>query len=365
MEIPFLDLRRQYNTIRSELDAVINEAVASQQFVGGEKVHSFEKAFAQAHGLKYGIGVGNATDALFILLKALGIGRGKEVIVPAHGWLSAAEMIALTGATPVFADVEMKTYGLDPKSVKEKLSHRTKAIIPIHLYGQIGEMETLSDLASRHKLYLIEDAAQAHFASKGNKKAGSWGVASAFSFYPSKILGAYGDGGAILTNDNVLAQKCRLLANHGGASKNNHQIKGLNSRLDSLQAAILHYKLGHVKQWIEARNQIAKTYSQGLKAVGDIVVPHLKDDEVHNFHIYCIKTQQRDKLKAHLSNMGIQTEIHYPLATPFTPAFNSNNNPEDFPNSFCLQNQVLSLPIYPELEPAEIEYVIEQIRRFY
>ena len=346
------------------MDTAVQSVIDEHRFVGGEVVSNFEKAFAKAHKVKHCIGVGNATDALFVILKSLGIGNGDEVIVPAHGWLSAAEMVSLCGANPVFADVELQRFGLDPKSVEEKITARTKAIIPIHLYGQICEIEALAELSEKHHLYLIEDAAQAHFAEKNGKTAGSWGIASAFSFYPSKILGAFGDGGAILTNDDIFAKQCRMFANHGGLSKNDHQVKGINSRLDTLQAAVLNIKLNHVSSWIEARNRIAKRYSEVFKDIQGIITPEVNETETHNFHIYCIRTKKRDALKMHLQNAGISTEIHYPLASPLTSAFNSNDKPEDFPNSFQLQNEVLSLPIYPELTDAEIEYVIKKVKEF-
>ncbi|KOF03030.1 erythromycin biosynthesis sensory transduction protein eryC1 [Roseivirga seohaensis subsp. aquiponti] len=364
MEIPFLDLKRQYLSIKTEMDTAVQSVIDEHRFIGGEVVSSFEKAFAKAHKTKHCIGVGNATDALFVILKSLGIGNGDEVIVPAHGWLSAAEMVSLSGATPVFADVEMKRFGLDPISVEAKITARTKAIIPIHLYGQICEIEALAELSEKHHLYLIEDAAQAHFAEKNGKMAGSWGIASAFSFYPSKILGAFGDGGAILTNDDIFAKQCRMFANHGGLSKNDHQVKGINSRLDTLQAAVLNVKLNHVEKWIEARNRIAKRYSEAFKDIQGIITPEVNERETHNFHIYCLRVKNRDALKVHFQNAGISTEIHYPLASPLTPAFKANDKPEGFPNSFQLQNEVLSLPIYPELTDAEIEYVIKKVKEF-
>ncbi|MGW8121620.1 DegT/DnrJ/EryC1/StrS family aminotransferase [Roseivirga echinicomitans] len=364
MKIPFLDLKRQYTSLKKEVDTAIESVIDEHRFVGGEVVSSFENAFAKAHKAKHCIGLGNATDALFVILKSLGIGPGDEVIVPAHGWLSAAEMVALSGAIPVFADVELQHFGLDPKSVEMKITPQTKAIIPIHLYGQICEIEALAKLAKKHHLYLIEDAAQAHFAEKSGRIAGSWGIASAFSFYPSKILGAYGDGGAILTNDDAFAKQCRMFANHGGLSKNDHQVKGINSRLDTLQAAVLNVKLNHVEQWIEVRNGIAERYSEAFVPIEGIISPKVNGSETHNFHIYCIRTKKRDALKAHLQHAGIATEIHYPLASPYTPAFISDYSPKDFPNSFQLQNEVLSLPIYPELTDVEIGYVIEKVREF-
>lgn len=348
------------------MDGALSAFIADQHFVGGDKVASFESKFAEAHHSKHCIGTGNATDALFVVLKALQIGAGDEVIVPAHGWISAAEMVALTGAKVVFADVESKTFGICPTDVASKINSKTKAIIAIHLYGQICEIEALCELAEHHKIHLIEDCAQAHFATFKGQSAGNWGIASVFSFYPSKALGAYGDGGAILTNIDELALACRKFANHGGLSKNNHEIKGINSRLDALQAQVLMVKLNFVEDWIDQRREIAAFYSGQLKGVGDIQVPCMVDHSKPNFHIYVIRTQQRDALKRHLENLGIGTEIHYPVASPFTTAFNDNNwEASDFPLSYQLQNEVLSLPIYPELSSEELHFIVEHIQLFF
>jgi len=365
MQIPFLDLKRQYLSIKNEIDPAISEVVESHQFIGGEVVSEFENNFARAHQKKHCIGVGNATDALFIILKALEIGRNDEVIIPAHGWLSAAEMVALTGAKPIFVDVETNRFGITPEALASKITSRTKAIIPIHLYGQICEVEALAAICKKYNLHLIEDAAQAHFSRKNGKPAGHWGIATAFSFYPSKILGAFGDGGAILTDGNELAEKCRSISNHGGLSKNDHQFKGINSRLDTFQAAVLNIKLNYAGRWIEERNRIAQKYSIAFGEIDGLKCPEVTDSEIHNFHIYCIRTGQRDALKKHLHQAGIATEIHYPMASPFIPAFSEGHKGEDFPISLALQNSVLSLPIYPELTTTEIDYIISKVKSFY
>jgi dTDP-4-amino-4,6-dideoxygalactose transaminase len=366
MKIPYLDLKRQYNAIQKDVDVAVNTVVSNQHFVGGSGVGSFESSFAKTHHADHCVGVGNATDALFIILKALKIGVGDEVIVPAHGWLSAAEMVSLTGAQVVFADVEFETFGIDPRSVAAKINAKTKAIIAIHLYGQICKIEELHQLSQQYKIHLIEDCAQAHFASLNGNLAGSWGVASAFSFYPSKILGAYGDGGAILTNNSELALACRKFANHGGLYKNDHQLKGMNSRLDALQAEVLMVKLNFVQEWIEKRRVIAEFYAQSLEGIGDISVPTTSNHSKPNHHIYAIRTKQREALKVHLEKAGVGTEIHYPKASPFTIAFNdSNYGLEDFPVSYQLQNELLSLPIYPELAEEELAYIVQQVKLFF
>lgn len=366
MQVPFLDLKRQYEMLKPELDEVVREVLAEQRFVGGPRVASFEQAFARAHQVRYCIGVGNATDALFIILKALGIGPGDEVIVPAHGWLSAAEMVLLAGAQPVFADVCADSYCIDPSDVEARITVHTRAIIPIHLYGQMADMEGLQQLATRHDILLIEDCAQAHFASQSGRMAGSIGVAGAFSFYPSKLLGAMGDGGCITTDDIVLAEKCRAIANHGGKEKNDHQLPGLNSRLDTLQAAILECKLQHAGDWITGRNHVAGSYNNSFKDIDQITSPQISLGNAHNYHLYVLRIQQRDQLKAHLESAGIQTEIHYPLASPFTPAFAAMGHSEaDFPVSVRLQTELLSIPVYATMTHDEVKYIVRTVRNFY
>lgn len=366
MQIPFLNLQRKYAILQPTLDALTLEVMAEQRFVGGERVTSFEKVFAKSHNVKHCIGVGNATDALFIILKTLEIGKGDEVIVPAHGWMSAAEMVLLAGATPVFVDVDIESYCIHIPQIEAKISPRTKAIIPIHLYGQMADMEALKVFSDQHNIWLIEDAAQAHFASSGGHLAGSTGIAGAFSFYPSKLLGAMGDGGCITTNDDAFADKCRAIANHGGVGKNEHHIPGLNSRLDTLQAAILEFKIQHIDDWITARNHIAGFYGRELGKLPQITTPKISLGNAHNFHIYAIRTEQRDALKAHLEVAGVHTEIHYPVATPFTPAFSHmGHQPEDFPVSNELQSEVLSLPIYATLTHKEVQYIVNSIYQFF
>jgi dTDP-4-amino-4,6-dideoxygalactose transaminase len=365
MQIPYLNLKRQYSSIQARIDKAVAAVLNDQIFVGGKELSQFETSFANAHSSEHAIGVGNASDALLIILKSLGINQGDEVIVPAHGWLSAAEMVKLAGADVIFVDVENHSFGIDPTKLKSKITSKTKAVIAIHLYGQICKIEEIAHICKQHEISLIEDCAQAHFASLDGHFAGQWGQASAFSFYPSKILGAFGDGGAILTNDEKLANQCRKYANHGGLTKNQHQICGLNSRLDSLQAAILNVKMDFVEAWINERNQIAEYYNKHLKGIDGLITPALNACTNPNFHIYPIQTSKRDALKAHLEESGIYTEIHYPVATPFTTAFNRGHKPEDFPVSFKLQNELLSLPIYPELRPDEMEYIVKKLRDFF
>ncbi|MFT6969576.1 MAG: dTDP-4-amino-4,6-dideoxygalactose transaminase [Roseivirga sp.] len=365
MQIPFLDLKRQYFNIQNQIDQAISTVLKNQIFLGGDEVSKFEITFAQLHGVNHTVGVANATDALFIILKSLALAEGDEVIVPAHGWLSAAEMVRLTGATVIFVDVETDSFGLDPSKLQSKINANTKAVIAIHLYGQICKIEEISRICKSNGISLIEDCAQAHFASLNGQSAGQWGLASAFSFYPSKILGAYGDGGAILTNDPDFANHCRMYANHGGLTKNQHYISGINSRLDSIQAAILNIKMNYVHEWIEKRSQIADYYTENLKKIREIVTPNTRKGSQSNFHIYTLRTENRDDLKSHLEKSGVSTEIHYPLASPYTKAFDGGFKPEDFPVSYQLQNEMLSLPIYPELTVEEMAYIVKQIKAFF
>jgi dTDP-4-amino-4,6-dideoxygalactose transaminase len=366
MEVPFLDLKRQYNKLKPLLDQAVIDVIEEQYFVRGKRVDSFEQDFASVKTINHCVGVGNGTDALFIVLKMLGIGSGDEVIIPAHGWLSAAEMIKLTGATPVFVDVCKDSFCMNADLVEQRISKKTKAIIPIHLYGQMADMKRLGQIAESHNLHLIEDCAQAHFASQNGQPSGSLGIAGTFSFYPSKLLGAFGDAGCIATHNLELASNCKAYANHGELTKNEHQFLGINSRLDSLQAAVLSIKLKHVNACIAGRNKVASHYSEGLKNLSAIQTPKIMEGNTHDFHLYVIRCERRNELKEFLSSKGISTAVHYPNATPYTKAFFGHNyQPEDFPVSHQLQGEVLSLPMFAKLKDEELDYVVEQIQMFY
>ncbi len=366
MHIPFVDLRLQYQSIQSEIDQAIREVLTNAQFVGGEPVKKFEQAFAQSLSAKHCIGTGNGTDSLFIILKALNIGVGDEVITPAFSCIPSAECITLTGAQAVFADVDAQYYTLDPKQVEEKITSKTKAVIAVHLYGQAAPLAQLKQLCDKHGIYLIEDCAQAHCSALNNKAVGTFGVASAFSFYPTKSLGAYGDAGCIVTDNSELAEKMRRLANHGALIKDDHLFEGTNSRLDTLQAAILSVKLNHLPRWNAQRIALAKNYSALLNGIDGLTVPAVRENTLHTFHIYAIRTAQRDGLKAHLHAHGIETSIHYPQALPYTPAYRyRQHTPSDFPTAFALQNELLSLPVYPELNSAQQAHVVENIRQYF
>lgn len=364
--IPFVDLRIQYESIQSEIDQAVKEVFTNAQFIGGEPVKKFEREFSSLLGVKHCIGTGNGTDSLFLILKALGIGPGDEVITPAFSCIPSAECITLTGAAVVFADVDVQYYTLNPTDVKRKITSKTKAVIAVHLYGQAAPLSQLKELCDKHQVYLIEDCAQAQLTKENEKFAGTVGIASAFSFYPTKNLGAYGDAGCIVTQDDSLAEKIRRLANHGALKKDDHEIEGANSRLDTLQAAILSIKLKHLSEWNQQREEIAKLYESLLKDHPSIIVPAVREGSVHTFHIYVIRTSHRDALKQHLTEHGVETLIHYPQGLPFTQAYrHKNHSLKDFPVAAMLQNEVLSLPVYPGLTNTQVTSIAENIKNYF
>lgn len=364
MRVPFVDLTAQYHAIRTEVDAAIQHVVASGSFIKSQPVTEFENAWAGAVGCAHAVGVGNGTDALFAILASLGIGRGDEVITPAWSWISSAETITLTGAKPVFADVDPASYTISQADVVQKITPRTKAIVVVHLYGAVANMPALQSIAKHHGLWLIEDCAQAHLSSAHGATAGSFGIASAFSFYPTKNLGAMGDAGAVLTNDADLAVRVRRFANHGGLAKDEHLMTGINSRMDSLQASILLAKLAHLPSWNIQRRAHAARYRARLSRLAALQLPEINAG--HTAHLYVIQCQRRHELQAYLHAQGVATQVHYPSAIPFEPAYASFGHLDnEFPVSAALQHRVLSLPVYPELSAAQIDFVCDCIERFY
>lgn len=366
MKVPFIDLSVQYKSLKDDIDQALNSVLTSGGFIGGEAVKSFERNFADLCGVRECIGLGNATDGLFLALKALGVGSGDEVITPAWSWISSSEVITLTGATPVFADVDPVLFTITAAAIQSKITSKTKAIIVVHLYGQMAEVEPIKNLCNQKNLFLIEDCSQAHLSENNGVKAGSGGDCGVFSFYPTKNLGAYGDAGCLVTNNTELATKVRRLANHGGLHKDEHLFEGTNSRLDSLQAAILNVKLKHLTTWTKRRISNAQLYNHNLNDVKSVSLPIVRQNTVHSFHLFVILAKQRDKLKDFLEKNDVQTLIHYPLALPFVPAYYYlKYTEEDFSVSVSLQKSVLSLPIYPELTKEQINYVSDLIRSFY
>jgi len=366
MNVPFLNLKAQYTNLKTEIDKAIENVISETAFIKGKYVDIFEKEFAKAYGVKHCIGVANGTDAIYIIMKMLGIGAGDEVITVANTWISSSETITQTGAKPVFIDIEPDYYCIDALKIEEKITKNTKAIVAVHLFGQSNNIKQIKEICDKHNLFLIEDCAQSHFSEYNNQHVGTFGIASTFSFYPGKNLGAYGDAGAILTNDDALASKMRMYAAHGSLVKHQHEMEGINSRLDGLQAAILSAKLPHIKQWNEARIQHANTYSDLLKDVKALTLPVTRENTKHTFHLYVIRTKLRNELQAYLKEQGIETQIHYPVPLPFVKAYAYlNHAPSDFPVAYQYQSEILSLPMYPELKKEEIEYTVSKIKDFF
>jgi dTDP-4-amino-4,6-dideoxygalactose transaminase len=360
MIIPFVDLHAQYLAHRSEIDAAIAETIKASAFIGGKPVAQFEGDFARDYGVAHCVSVANGTDAIYIALKMLGIGPGDEVITTAHSWISTSEAISQTGATPVFVDVDAY-YAIDVELIEAAISDKTKCIIPVHLYGQAADMTGICLLAEKYGLFVLEDCAQAHYAEWKGKRVGTFGNASTFSFYPGKNLGAYGDAGAILTNDGELAEKMRMYANHGALKKHFHQIEGINSRLDGMQAAILSAKLPHIHKWTQRRRDVARLYDLGFAAAG-IDAPKIRTHASHVYHLYVIQVDNRVDVMQFLAAKGIQTAVHYPVALPLMPAYGHKGaTAEMFPNAARNQERILSLPIYPEMTPEMINYVISKV----
>ncbi len=365
MRIPFVDLKAQYHSIKAEIDEAIASAIRETAFIGGPFVKAFESEFASAYGVKHVVSCANGTDSLYILMKMLGIRQGHEVITAANSWISSSETISQTGARPVFVDVHPEYYSMDETALEEKITGSTKAVIAVHLQGQVCDIEKIKSICDRHGIALIEDCAQSHFSEFKGKKAGLFGIAGSFSFYPGKNLGAYGDAGCIITNDESLAEKCRMYAQHGALKKHHHIMEGINSRLDGLQASILSAKLRHLADWTKKRIQHAASYNKHLSPIKDICLPAQRPDTRHTWHLYVIRSKQRDKLASWLAEKGIETSIHYPTALPNLPAYKYlGHTPEDFPVASVLQDEILSLPMFPELTEESIVYIADAIRSF-
>ena len=366
MKISFLDLKKQYAQLKPEMDKAIEQVIAETAFIKGKQVYDFEQQFSQACGVNHCISVANGTDAIYIVLKMLGIGALDEVITVANTWISTSETITQTGAKPVFVDIEKDHYCIDVSKIEEKITPKTKAIIAVHLYGQAANIIQINALCDKHNLFLVEDCAQSHFSEFENKTVGTFGIAATFSFYPGKNLGAYGDAGAIITQNDVLAKKMRMYANHGSLIKHEHEMEGINSRLDGIQAAILSVKLPHLHNWNAKRIEHAQVYTTLLKDVKEITCPQIRAHSKHSFHLYVIRAEKRNALQQFLKDNGIETQIHYPKPLPFTKAYAYLNHSEkDFPVAAAYQHQILSLPIYPELDKKEIEFIVSKIKAFY
>jgi dTDP-4-amino-4,6-dideoxygalactose transaminase len=365
-QILFNNLLKQYNHLKNEIDGAISNVISTSSFIRGEHVEQFEVEYATATASKHCISCGNGTDSLYISMKALGIRDGDEVIVPAHSWISSSESITQAGGRVVFCDTEMDTCLIDVGQIESHITRRTVGIIPVHLFGQACDMDAIANIAKKHNLWILEDCAQAHLAKYKDKFVGRFGHVASYSFYPGKNLGAMGDAGALTTDDDGLARRMAMYARHGGIIKGDHQIEGINSRLDGIQAAILRVKLPYLDQWNRKRRELASLYSAKLKDVAQIQTPVVKPWNEHVWHLYVIKTEKRDELAAYLKRCGIQTAVNYPTSLPYVPAYKRlGHRTGDFPNAYQNQSQILSLPIYPELETQELDYVCTQISDFY
>jgi dTDP-4-amino-4,6-dideoxygalactose transaminase len=363
MNVPFVDLYAQYQTLKPEMDAAIAAVIAQSAYIRGPQVDQFEKAWAQTLGIKHCISCANGTDALYIAMRALGLKPGDQVITTAHSWISTSETITQAGGRVVFCDTDADTFTIDPALIESKITPATVGIIPVHLFGQPADMDAIMAIAAKHKLWVIEDCAQAHLARYKGKLAGTFGNVATFSFYPGKNLGAYGDAGCAVTNDDRLADWMTAFARHGG--KGEHVMEGINSRLDGLQAAVLNVKLPHLPSWTKARRRVAASYDNLFDGLKGMVIPKVAPNRDHVYHLYVIRTQKRDGLKKRLADANIATALNYPKALPFYPAYAYlNHSPGDFPIAFANQSRILSLPIYPEMTEEMIDYVAGEVKGF-
>jgi dTDP-4-amino-4,6-dideoxygalactose transaminase len=360
-QVPFVDLSAQYQSIQEEVDEAIAQVLAKGDFILGEAVELFEGEFADYCQVKHGVGVDSGTSALELTLRAYDIGPGDEVITAANTFIATVLAISYTGATPVLVDIDPESYNLDPDRIEEVITARTRAIVPVHLYGQPANMDPIMEIARRRHLVVIEDAAQAHGARYKGRRAGSLADAAAFSFYPAKNLGAYGDGGMVVTNDPEIAHSLKMLRNYGQSQKYHHQLRGFNRRLDTLQAAVLRIKLNYMDQWNAARRQHAQRYNQ-LLSESALALPVEADGCESVYHLYVVRAENRGQLQEDLLKAGISTGIHYPIPIHLQPAYaDLGYQKGDFPISEAFSEQILSLPIYPELPRSAIEQTVAAI----
>ena len=364
--IPFVDLVAQYKSIAGEVDRAFHEVTASAQYILGARVERFEEEFAAFVGVDHAVGVGSGLDALRLGLLALEVGRGDEVILPANTYIATALAVSEVGADVVLVDCDPETYNIDPAAVGSALTSRTRALLPVHFTGQAAEMRPLLELAANNSVEVVEDAAQAHGALYEGRPCGSLGKVACFSFYPGKNLGAYGDGGMVTTSDPVVVERTRRLRNYGERAKYDHVVKGVNSRLDGLQAAFLSVKLPHLASWNEARLRHADMYTVELEGVSDLGLQKRSPSSTHVYHLFVVETAERDALRDSLSERGIQTGIHYPIPIHLQEAYSDLRlGPGAFPHAERLAHETLSLPMYPELTEEQIRRVTDAIREFF
>jgi dTDP-4-amino-4,6-dideoxygalactose transaminase len=364
--IPFFSFDATTELIRDEIKQAFDDFLQSQWYILGNKLSEFETAYAAFNNTAYCVGVGNGLDALHIALKALNIGPGDEVIVPTNTFIATWLAVSYSGATIIPVEPNETTYNIDPVKIEAAITNKTKAIIPVHLYGQACEMDKIMAIAAKHNLAVVEDNAQAHGATYQGRLTGSFGDINATSFYPTKNFGALGDGGALTTNSTGLYQKARLLRNYGSEEKYHHEIIGLNSRLDEIQAAFLTIKLKYLECWTAERKQIANVYSGQLAGISDLILPETASDASHVYHLYVIRTNRRNELQAHLQNKGIATAIHYPIPVHLQKAYTGLGYKQgDFPIAETFASASLSLPLFPGITAPQLSEVVEAIRSFY
>ena len=365
MRVPFNDLYKHHTPLLAEINQALNAVIRESSFIRGKDVDLFEENFANLLGVKNCISCANGTDALYIAMKALDVRPGDEVIVPAHSWISTAETVTQAGGKVVFCDTLDDTYTINPQQLAELITPKTVGIIPVHLFGQAAEMGAIMEFAQNHKLWVIEDCAQAVLAEYQGRKVGTFGHAATFSFYPGKNLGAMGDAGAIVCQDSALANKMAAFARHGGLVKGTHYMEGINSRMDGLQAAVLNIKLPHLSRWTEERQSHAQSYLRGLSGLGDVRLPTIKSDNTHVWHLFVIQHPHRDELALFLKERGIGTAVNYPVCLPMLQAYEYlRPSPSDFPVATYHQSRILSLPLFPEMTEDQRTYVEESIRLF-
>jgi dTDP-4-amino-4,6-dideoxygalactose transaminase len=370
MQVPFLDLKMQYQSIKEEINPAIQNILDNTSFILGKAVTDFESDFAEAHNVKHCFGVSSGTDGNHLASWSLGISYGDEVIIPANTFIATVWGATLCGAKPVFVDCDPISYNLDPQKIEGAITDKTKAIVAVHLYGQAADLDSISEIAKENNLFLIEDCAQAHLAEYKSKRVGGLGNTACFSFYPGKNLGAYGEAGAVTTNDDTVSDRLRVLRDHGALKKYHHNSLGHNYRMEGIQGAVLGVKLKHLNKWTEARRNVASKYHELLGGMEEIILPTELSYAKHVYHLFVIQvaggSAKRDKLISFLKENGISTGLHYPIPLHLQKCFSELGYKKgDFPISEKLAEGGLSLPMYPELSEAQIEYVCEKIRTFF
>lgn len=366
VKIPILDLKCQYKMIRNEIDKAIKKVIDSQDFVLGEELENLEKEIAEYCNAKYAVGVASGTDALILSLRALGIREGDEVITTPFTFFATAEAISVVGAKPIFVDIDLKTYTINPELIEGRITRHTKAILPVHLYGQAARMDPILDIAKRHNLRIVEDCAQAIGARYKDRMVGSIGDIGALSFFPSKNLGAFGDAGMVVTDDKKLAEKAKLLRVHGSSKRYMHSVIGTNSRLDNIQAAVLRVKLKYLDGWLEARRQNARYYNDNLKGL-PLILPHVPDHNIHTYHLYVLRVRSAlEKIMKFLLSNGIETRTYYPVPLHLQECYKTLGYEKgELKESESASNSTFAIAVYPELKKIELDYVINKIREFF